>query len=351
MSIQLFRASFFFLLIITGQSFAADGPFEVLPRRAPIPKDNPLTLAKVELGKQLFFDPRISKDGTVSCNSCHNVMSSGEDNRPNSVGVGGKHGGRSSPTVWNSAFMQVLFWDGRAASLEEQAKGPMINPVEMAMDSHDAVVARIKSIPGYVAEFEKVFKGPNAVNIDNIVKAIATYERTLVTPNSAFDRYLKGNKKAISAEAKRGMELFQEHGCVACHNGPTLAGPVGTPGEGRYLKFPFTSGSSFEKKYRLTDDPGRFQVTKEESDKNTWRVPTLRNVALTAPYFHNGSVPTLEEAVRVMVNTQLSKDLPDADIKALVAFLESLTGELPKQIMPILPPTPGITLVEEPKAD
>ncbi len=332
--------TFLFLVCFLSTSFG----FEPLPKRPPVPKDNPITHQKIELGKQLYFDNRISKDGTVSCNSCHSVMGSGEDNRPNSVGVKGQHGGRSAPTVWNSAYMPVLFWDGRAASLEEQAKGPMVNPVEMGMENHQAVVDRIQKIPGYVKAFDAAFKERPAISIDNIAKAIATYERTLITPNSAFDKYMRGNKSALSAEAKRGMKLVEEKGCIVCHSGPNFAGTNG-PGEGRYLKFPFVSGTEYEKKYHLSDDFGRFNASKDETDKNTWRVPTLRNVALTAPYFHNGSVKTLDEAVRVMVKVQLDKDASDAEVKDIVAFLESLTGEIPKQTMPLLPPTPGTTLV------
>jgi cytochrome c peroxidase len=316
---------------------------EALPKKPPVPKDNPITPAKIELGKKLYFDKRLSKDGSVSCNSCHDVAGSGESNTPASAGVGGKLGGRSSPTVWNSAFMSVLFWDGRAASLEEQAKGPMINPVEMAMDNHKLVEDRLKQIPGYVAEFKKAFGGSDPVTIDNAVKAIATYERTLLTPDSPVDRFIRGDKKALSASAKHGMELVQSIGCVACHSGPNFGGN-GTPGQGVYFKFPLFPGTEYEKKYHFSDDFGRYNVTKNEGDKNLWRVATWRNVALTAPYFHNGSVATLEEAVKVMGKTQLNRDISDADAKDIVAFLEGLTGKFPKTVLPELPPTAGTTM-------
>lgn len=315
-----------------------------LPAKPPIPKENPMTKAKIELGKQLYFDPRISKDGTVSCNSCHNVMLSGEDNRRNSVGVGGAKGGRTSPTVWNSAYLPVMFWDGRAPTLEEQAKGPMTNPVEMAMESHEAVVNRLKGIPGYVKSFQTVFPGENSLNIENAVKAIAAFERTLITPNSPFDKFIKGNKSALSAQAKRGYQLVQDKGCVSCHNGPTFSGPAVAP---LYMKFPVFPGSEFDVKYKLTDDKGRFEVTKQESDKNVFRVPTWRNIALTAPYFHNGSVNRLDEAVRVMLKTQLNKDATDQEVQDIVAFLESLTGEIPTIVAPKLPETKGTSLVGE----
>lgn len=316
-----------------------------LPKTPPVPADNPITKEKIELGKMLYFDPRLSKDGTVSCNSCHNVMSGGEDNRPNSVGVGGQKGGRSSPTVWNAAFMSVQFWDGRAKSLEEQAKGPLTNPVEMAMPSHDAVVTRITKIAGYREAFKKAFPKNDKITIDHVAKAIATYERTLITPDSPYDLYMKGNKKALSKAAIRGMELTQSVGCVACHNGVNFAGPQLPEGTGFYQKFPTFPGSSYDAKYDLVKDHGRFDVTKQESDRHFYRVPTWRNIALTAPYFHNGSVKTLDEAVRVMAKTQLNKDLKDGEVIDIVEFLKSLNGKFPEQKMPRLPATPGESLV------
>ncbi len=309
---------------------------EPLPANPPVPADNPMSAAKIELGKQLYFDPRLSLDGTVSCNSCHNVMASGTDNRSVSVGVGGKKGGRSAPTVWNAAYLSVQFWDGRAATLEDQAKGPILAHVEMAMPSAEEAVKRIKAIPGYVQSFKAVFGGEDAVTYDNIAKAIATYERTLVTPNSPFDRYMRGDKNAMSAAAVRGMKTVEELGCTACHSGPNFAGPMMEMGQGFFQKFP-TYDSEYTKKYDLASDLGRYNVTKDAADKNVWRVPTWRNVALTAPYFHNGSVATLEEAVRVMAKTQLNKTPSDKQVKDIVAFLNALTGEFPAQTMPRLP--------------
>ncbi|MDX1811818.1 MAG: cytochrome-c peroxidase, partial [Gammaproteobacteria bacterium] len=271
---------------------------EPLPANPPVPADNPITAGKVELGKQLFFDPRLSLDGTISCNSCHNVMAGGTDNRSVSVGVGGAKGGRSAPTVWNSAFLSSQFWDGRANTLEDQAKGPILAGVEMAMPSAEAAVKRIKAIPGYVQSFKAVFGGDNPVTYDNIAKAIATYERTLITPNSPFDRYMRGDKSAMSTAAVRGMNTVEELGCTSCHNGPNFSGPQMPAGSGFFQKFP-TYPSKYDKKYKFSADLGRYNVTKDASDKHIFRVPTWRNVALTAPYFHNGSVQTLEEAVRV----------------------------------------------------
>lgn len=318
---------------------------EALPKDVPTPADNPTTAAKVALGKQLYFDPRLSIDGTVSCNSCHNIMSSGTDNRSTSVGVDGQRGGRNAPTVWNAAFMTAQFWDGRAATLEDQAKGPLINPIEMGMPSAEAVEQRLKQIPGYVQQFEAVFGGKDAVSYDNIARAIAAFERTLITRNSPYDRYLGGDKQALSAQAKRGMKVFQQTGCNACHSGANFSGPMSLPmGQGFYQKFP-SFDSAYTKKYKLTEDKGRYEVTKDKADMHMWKVPTLRNVALTAPYFHNGSVKTLDQAVRVMAKTQLNQELSDQEAADLVAFLNSLTGEFPEFTLPRLPDTVNSSLV------
>ncbi len=318
---------------------------EALPKNPPTPKDNATTPAKVKLGAQLYFDPRLSKDGTVSCNSCHNVMSNGTDGLRTSAGVGAKRGGRNSPTVWNAAFMSVQFWDGRAASLEEQAKGPLVNPIEMAMADHKAVVKRIEEIPGYRDSFKQVFDGSDPITIDNVAKAIAAFERTLATPNSAFDRYRKGDKKALSTQQIRGYEVAQTVGCFSCHSGPNFAGPVLPEGTGFFQQFPKFENNEYVKKYDFKKDTGRYEVTKKSEDKHFWRVPTWRNIAVTAPYFHNGSVETLEEAVRVMSRTQLDKELSTREVEDIVAFMQSLTGEFPRIEMPRLPDTSGFSLV------
>ncbi len=332
---------------LVGPAWANTGLFQPLPKSPPIPKENPQSAAKIALGKQLYFDPRLSKDGTVSCNSCHNVMGSGTDNRPTSIGVGGKAGGRNSPVVWNSGYLSVQFWDGRAASLEEQAKGPLTNPIEMAMPSHDAVIARVRQIPGYVASFKEAFGGAEPVTIDNLAKAIASFERTLNTPKSALNRYLAGDKKALSDSALRGSKLVVEVGCISCHMGPAFAGPALPEGSGFFQKFPVFSDSEYVAKYQLTSDKGRMEQTKKEEDRAMWRVPTWRNIALTAPYFHNGSVKTLDEAVRIMASTQLNKKLKDGEVADIVAFLESLTGKFPEQSLPRLPETAKTTLLAD----
>ena len=324
-----------------GMVSAAD--WQALPDKAPAPADNPTTTEKVELGKMLFLDPRLSSTGTVSCNSCHNVMAGGEDNRSGSMGVNGQVGGRSAPTVWNSAFNSVQFWDGRAPSLEEQAKGPVTNPIEMGMKNWDDVIARLEKIPGYQAPFEKAFGKDKPINVDNVAKAIAAYERTLITPNSPYDQYVKGNKKAMTEQQVKGMELFASTGCISCHSGAVFNGPEQKPGTGFFMKFPVHKNGHHEAKYKFSKDEGRMEATKDAADKHLWKVPTLRNIALTAPYFHNGSVKTLEEAVKVMAKLQLDKKLSAEEVADITAFLGALTGTFPKQTMPVLPATPGKT--------
>ncbi|MFA5584683.1 MAG: cytochrome-c peroxidase [Bacteriovoracaceae bacterium] len=340
----MLRKSLLTLILVSG--FNAHAQFKALPDSPEIPKDNPQTPEKIELGKMLYFDPRLSLDGTISCNTCHNVMADGADMRSFGAGVQGKRGGRSSPTVWNSAFLTVQFWDGRAVSLEEQALGPITNPVEMAMPSHKPVVERIQNIPGYVDAFRKVFPKDKKITIENVAKAIASYERTLITPNSPFDKYMKGDKKAMTKQQIRGMKLVEEIGCMSCHNGVNFAGDGFKMGEGHYQPFPQIPGSEYDKKYDLLADLGRYEVTKKDEDKNHWRVPTWRNIALTAPYFHNGKVKTLDEAVRVMAKTQLGLDLKKKQVEDIVAFLNALTGEFPVQTMPMLPRTPNTTIID-----
>ena len=309
---------------------------QALPTKAPAPADNPTTAPKVALGKMLYHDPRLSSSGTVSCASCHNTMLGGEDNRAGSVGVGGQVGGRSAPTVWNAAFNKVQFWDGRAASLEEQAAGPVTNPIEMGMKSWDDVVVRLKAIDGYQKAFEKAF-GKDSISKDTATKAIAAYERTLITPNSAFDKYVKGNKKAMTEQQIRGMNKAVELGCTGCHSGPAFNGP------GTFQKFPVINNGALSAQYKLKKDKGLAEVTGKKADEHLWKVPTLRNIALTAPYFHNGSVKTLDKAVKLMAILQLGKKLSDDEVADIVAFLDALTGEFPKQTMPVLPATAGTT--------
>ncbi len=328
-------------LLVTAMAFAGSvsiaSAAETLPTTAPSPADNPTTEAKVELGQMLYHDPRLSSTGTVSCSSCHNTMLGGEDNRPNSMGVNGQTGGRSAPTVWNAAFNKVQFWDGRAASLEDQAAGPVTNPIEMGMKNWDDVVARLNTIEGYKDAFALAFGTDSTITKDNATKAIAAYERTLITPNSPYDRYASGDESALTPQQVRGMKKVVELGCTGCHSGPAFNGP------GTFQRFPVIDNSYFAAQYHFKKDKGLAEVTKKSDDEHMWKVPTLRNIALTAPYFHNGSVKTLDRAVQVMGKLQLGKDLSKEEIADIVAFLNGLTGEFPKQKMPTLPGTPGAT--------
>lgn len=309
----------------------------LIPNLAVAPPDNLITAEKIELGRQLFFDKRLSLTKTVSCNSCHNILEdkvktpSGTDNLASSVGVFAQHGTRNAPTVWNSGLRSTFFWDGRASSLEEQAKGPIMNPVEMGMLSSARVEKTVRDIPEYKEKFRKIFANSASVKsykitIDDIAKAIATFERTLVTPDSAFDRFQKGDENALSESARRGWQKFQRHGCIACHAAPTF------DSKDYYVRFPMhlNEVKDYNKRYHFTDDEGRFNATHEYKDRNLWRIPSLQNVAITDPYFHNGSVEKLDEAVRIMAKAQLGKVLPEEDIHDIVDFLNSLTGVQPK---------------------
>lgn len=338
---SLIAASELFVLLLLFPHFVQAADWQALPEKAPAPADNPTTPAKVELGKMLFFDPRISSNGTVSCFSCHSVIEGGDDHRPVSVGVHGSLGARNAPTVWNAAFLPVQFWDGRDATLEEQAKGPIVNPIEMGMPSSTSAAERIGRIKGYLPYFKRAFGDKVTISDDTIARAIAAYERTLITPDSAYDRYVKGDKRALTGQQVRGMQKFADTGCVTCHSGPAFAGPILPDGNANFMKFPTFPDSPYVAQYDLASDPGRQSVTTKPADRNVWRVPTLRNLEYTAPYFHNGSVKTLEEAVRVMAATQLNRKLSDEEVADIVAFLGALTGPFPEQVMPRLPPTPG----------
>mgnify|MGYP001813814458 FL=1 len=336
-------------VVLVASLFAAQAgatDWQALPETAPAPADNPTTEAKVELGKMLYMDPRFSSTGTVSCNSCHNVMEGGDDSRSVSMGVHGKTGGRNAPTVWNSAFHSVQFWDGRAPLLEDQAKGPVANPVEMGMKDVDTAMERVRRIPGYKAYFDKAF-GENSMTVNNAAMAVAAFERTLITPNSAYDKYVKGDNKAMSEQQVRGMNKFASSGCTSCHSGAAFNGPQMKLGEGFFTRFPTFTDNTYVAQYKLADDKGRQEVTGNEADASMFRTPTLRNITDTAPYFHNGSVNDLAEAVRVMAKTQLNKDLPDSDVNDIVAFLGALTGEYPEITMPRLPATSGTSIVAD----
>ena len=304
----------------------AQGKGEPIQPIVPAKITNP---AKVELGKKLFFDPRLSKSGFISCNSCHNLSMGGSDNLPTSIGDRWQQGPINSPTVLNSSLNFVQFWDGRAKDLQEQAGGPIANPKEMAF-THALALDVLNSIPQYIAEFGKVY-GNKKLDIQMVTDAIAEFEKTLTTPNSRFDQWLKGKQKALSAKEIEGYKLFKDSGCVACHNGEAVGGNS------------FQKMGVFEP-YK-TNNPalGRADVSKQDADRFNFKVPTLRNVELTYPYFHDGAAKTLEEAVDIMGRLQLAKKFTSEETASIVAFLKTLTGDQPKLQLPILPPSTNNT--------
>lgn len=329
-------------LILSSQAWSFD-ILQPLPAQVPVPETNPQSEAKIQLGKQLYFDHRLSVNGSLSCNSCHNLMAGGQDDRPVSVSATGKSSHRNAPTMWNVAFQTVQFWDGRSRSLEAALQEHVTDETAMAMPNAAAIQERLARIPGYQDGFARAFDGGPA-NLENVAKALSAYIRTLVTPDSAFDRYIRGDDKAIPDVAKQGLERFRDIGCMSCHFGVNFAGPAPGPylkmGDGFYELFPNFLGSDYETRYRLADDLGRYDFSHDPGERHMFRLPTLRNIALTGPYFHNGSVTTLNEAVRVMARTELNTVLSDQDAHDIVAFLETLTGKLPEQTLPRLPPTP-----------
>jgi len=316
------------------------------------------TEAKIQLGKQLFLDPRISETGTISCNSCHNVMEGGDQAVPKGVGVHGLTGPVNSPTVWNSGFHHTQFWDGRADTLAEQAEGPIVADVEMGMPDHQAALDRVRNVDGYVEQFQEVYGDEvgsddpaELITLETVTDAIAAYERTLVTPNSPYDQYVEGDADALTEQQLDGMETFTELGCQSCHYGPMFSGQWQEPESGNFYgqKHPTYPDneqcSQYIDEYNLMDNPGRMGVTGDEADQYVYKVPTLRNVEHTAPYMHTGQVPTLDEAVRVMAACQLDTELSDEQTEDLTAFLSSLTGEYPEQQMPRLPTPSGESMI------
>lgn len=334
-------------LVVFSQAIADDGALRDKANQIfkPIPdsietkiSDNTITPEKIELGRHLFFEPRLSKSGFLSCNSCHNVGMGGEDNQPKSIGHNWQHGGRNAPTVFNAVYNVAQFWDGRAEDLKAQAKGPVQASVEMN-NTPEAVEVTLRSMPEYVAMFDKAFpakaaegteakKAEDSVTFDNMARAIEAFEATLITPNSAFDKFLKGDDTAMTAQQKKGLTLFMDKGCITCHSGVNLGGQA---------YFPFGLVAKPDANILPQEDKGRFEVTKTETDDYVFRAAPLRNIALGAPYFHSGQVWDLREAVSVMANSQLGTELTDSEIDDVVAFLESLTGEQPKIAHPILP--------------
>ena len=277
----------------------------------------------IALGKKLYFETKLSKDNTISCNSCHNIENgTGVDNLPVSPGNDeGTFGGRNSPTTLNAALHMAQFWDGREPDVEAQAGGPILNPVEMAMPSKQAVVDRLsKSDDIYPQLFSFAFPHEeNPITYENLQKAIGAFERTLITP-SAIDLFIRGDENALNAQEKRGLESFISIGCTTCHSGPAIGGNM-------YQKFG-VYGNYWDYTNSAKIDEGRFEVTKNEADKYMFKVPGLRNIAKTAPYFHDGSVKDLEKAVKIMAQSQLNRELTNKETKDIVAFLNSLSGDV-----------------------
>ena len=291
--------------------------FKPLPAQAAGP-DNELTEAKINLGRQLYFENRISKGAKMSCNSCHVLEKYGQDNLPFSPGHEGKLGGRSSPSTYNAAVHIAQFWDGRSPSVEEQAKGPVLNPVEMGAPSAEFVVEVLKSMPGYVEAFKAAFPGEaDPVTYNNFGKAVGAFERKLLTP-SKWDAFLKGNKEALTPEEKKGFATFAQTGCVNCHNGVGVGGMM-------YQKL------GLVKPWPGLKDNGRADVTKNEAEKHFFKVPSLRNVTETAPYLHDGSCKTLADTVQKMAEHQLGKQLTSDETASIITFLKTLKGDLPTE--------------------
>ncbi|WP_320178249.1 cytochrome-c peroxidase [Roseovarius pacificus] len=301
--------------------------FAALPSTIPALTDNPVTPQKIDLGKALFFDPRMSASGVFSCNSCHNLATGGDDNMPTSIGHGWQKGPRNSPTVLNAVFNEAQFWDGRAADLAEQAKGPVQAGVEMA-NTPANVVATLNSMPQYQDWFKASFPGEDdPVTFDNFAKAIEAYEATLITP-APFDAFLNGDDNALTDEQKEGLALFMDTGCASCHNGVNIGGTG---------YFPFGLIEKPGADVLPPDDRGRFAVTETADDSYVFRAAPLRNIDQTAPYFHSGKVWDLEVAVAIMGTSQLGTELNDDEVDKIVAFLGSLTGEMPQVTYPVLP--------------
>jgi cytochrome c peroxidase len=307
----------------------AQRAFKPIPATAPALKSNPTNPAKVELGKMLFFDPRLSSSWLISCNTCHNLSLGGVDLLETSIGHGWQKGPRNSPTVLNAVFNIAQFWDGRAKDLKEQAMGPVQAAVEMNSNP-DRTVKTLRSIPAYVEHFKKAFPGEkDVVTFENMARAIESFEATLITPQSRFDQYLAGKQDALNASEKKGLDLFMAKGCVSCHGGVNLGGTG---------YFPFGVVERPGGEILPSTDKGRFQVTRTASDEYVFKSPSLRNIELTSPYFHTGKVWDLQQAVAIMGSAQLGATLNNTETEAIAAFLKTLTGQQPEVGYPILPP-------------
>jgi cytochrome c peroxidase len=313
---------------------ASDDPNPRLLRRfAPARSsiDTSATDAAIALGRMLFFETRLSQSGFISCNTCHRLDKYGVDGLITSVGHNGKHGRRNAPTVYHAAGYFQQFWDGRSPTVEAQAKAPITNADEMAMASGEMAVKVLSSVPGYVAAFRKAFPNEeHPVTFDNVGRAIGAFERKLTT-QSRWDRYLTGDRNALTREEKEGLKIFISVGCLVCHTGEMLGGSM-------FQKLGAVMAWPNQK------DQGRFEITHNLLDKMIFKVPTLRNIEKTGPYFHDGSAGTLDEAVRMMGRHQLGIELIDDEVKPMVAWLKALTGDLPKPLIaaPELPPGPGL---------
>jgi cytochrome c peroxidase len=308
--------------------------FQPIPGSVTEVRGQAISQPQITLGKALYFDPRLSRSQTISCNSCHNLGTAGVDNASKSIGHNWQRGDRNSPTVLNAVFNAAQFWDGRAADLKEQAKGPLVNPVEMN-STEELVESTLRSIPGYADMFRQAFPSdPQPVTFDNAARAIEAFETTLITPNSKFDQFLQGSDTAMNAQELQGLSLFMEEGCITCHTGVNLGGQT---------FFPFGLINKPHPSILPTEDTGRAGVTKQAEDDYFFRVAPLRNIALTAPYFHSGQIWDLSEAVSVMSDAQLGQKLSPEDVGAITSFLGTLTGDQPKVEYPLLPPSSGST--------
>ena len=312
----------------------AESRFGVVPAEPPALEQNEITPEKVELGKMLYFEPRLSASHLISCNTCHNVGMGGHDYLPTSIGHGWQKGPRNAPTVFNAVFNAAQFWDGRAADLAEQAKGPVQAGVEMA-STPELVVETLGSMPDYVELFERAFPGQdNPLNFDNMAHAIEVFEATLTTPNSRFDQFVGGDDSALNEQEKEGLTHFIKKGCAGCHGGVNFGGQ-------QYYPFGLVQKPGAD--VLPEGDKGRFEVTRTATDEYVFRAAPLRNIELTAPYFHSGAVWSLEEAVAIMSSAQLGTELSDEEVDAITAFLKTLTGEIPKITYPELPPNTADT--------
>lgn len=308
--------------------------FKPIPMQPPAVEGIERTATRVELGKQLYFDPRLSESHAISCNACHRIGMGGVDMQETSIGHRWQRGPRNAPTVLNAVFNTVQFWDGRAKDLKEQAGGPLVNPIEMGT-TEKHVVEQLSGIPGYVTEFHDAFPNEKQpITFKNVRDLIALFEATLITPNAPFDRFLKGDESALNEQQKKGLQLFISKGCASCHDGINIGG-------GKYAPFGVVEKPGAE--FLPPNDHGRFEVTKTPSDEYVFKVPTLRNIALTIPYFHSGKSWSLHQAVAVMGSSQLGIKLSASEVDDVTAFLTSLTGQQPHVVYPIMPPSDSTT--------